>query len=189
MTTYAVLLRGINVGGKNKIPMADLESCLEDAGFSDVETYIQSGNVILRSDLGVDALGEAIERLLPTRFEADGAAVRALAIEHAAYRGIVEGVPMGFGSDPTTYRDNTVFLMGVGADEAMGQITARDGVDAVWPGDGVVYFRNSVAEASKSHLSKIVGKPIYASLTIRNWNTTTRLLALLDARESQARGG
>jgi uncharacterized protein (DUF1697 family) len=183
MTTYAVLLRGINVGGKNKVPMADLTSCLEDAGFDDVATYIQSGNVILRSDLDASALGAAIERILPARFALHSALVRVLAISHAAYRKIVAGAPDGFGEDPAAFRSNVVFLMGVDANEALGQITAREGVDEVWPGPGVLYFRNSAVDASKSHLSRIAQKPIYPSLTIRNWNTTTKLLALLDERE------
>ena len=183
MTTYAVLLRGINVGGKNKVPMAALKSCLEDAGFEDVATYIQSGNVILSSEMDAAALGSAIERILPTRFALDSAVVRVLAVSRAAYREIVANAPPGFGDDPAAYRYNVVFLMGVGADDALAQITAREGVDAVWPGPGVLYFRNSVADATKSHLSRIVQKPVYGSLTIRNWNTTTRLLDLLDARE------
>lgn len=187
MTTYAVLLRGINVGGKNRVPMAALKSCLEDegiggGGFGDVSTYIQSGNVILRSDLDASALAAEIERLLPTKFTLDSAVVRVLAIPHPAYREIVARAPDSFGDDPATFRYNTVFLMGVDTEEALGQITAREGVDAVWPGPGVVYFRNSIAEATKSHLARVVQKPIYASLTIRNWNTTTKLLALLDER-------
>jgi uncharacterized protein (DUF1697 family) len=183
MSTFAVLLRGINVGGKNKVPMAALKCCLEEEGFEDVATHIQSGNIILRSGLDASAVAARIERILPGRFALHSAVVRVLAIPHAAYREIVARAPAGFGDDPATFRYNTVFLMGVGAKEALEQITARDGVDDVWPGPGVVYFRNSIADASKSHLSRIVQRPIYPSLTIRNWNTTTKLLALLDARE------
>jgi uncharacterized protein (DUF1697 family) len=183
VTTYAVLLRGINVGGKNTVPMAALKACLEEAGLEDVATYIQSGNVILRSELDGPALGAAVEQILPATFALDSAVVRVLAVSHAAYRAVVAQAPPGFGDDPAAHRYNVVFLMGVGADDALAQITAREGVDAVWPGHGVLYFRNSIAEASKSHLSRIAGKPVYASLTIRNWNTTTKLLALLDARE------
>lgn len=50
MNIYAVLLRGINVGGKNIVPMAALRACLEGLGFSDVATYMASGNVLLVSD-------------------------------------------------------------------------------------------------------------------------------------------
>jgi len=183
MSQYAVLLRGINVGGKNPVPMVALKSCLEDDGFDDVATYIQSGNVLLRSDLAAREVEARIERLLPASFALHSAVVRVVAIEHAAYRAIVAGAPAGFGDDPSTYRCNTVFLIGVGAEEALTQITAREGVDAVWPGPGVLYFRNTVIDASKSHLSRIAQKPIYASLTIRNWNTTRKLLELLDARD------
>jgi uncharacterized protein (DUF1697 family) len=108
--------------------------------------------------------------------------VRVLAISHVAYREVVARAPDGFGENPAAFRSNVVFLMGFDVDEALGQITAREGVDEVWPGSGVLYFRNSIAEASKSHLSRIAQKPVYASLTIRNWNTTRKLLALLDAR-------
>jgi uncharacterized protein (DUF1697 family) len=183
MSTFAVLLRGINVGGKNRVPMAELRACLEDEGFDDVATYIQSGNALLRSNLDARGVGARIERILPERFALHSAVVRVVAIPRAEYRQIVAGAPAGFGDDPATFRYNTVFLMGVGADQALAQITAREGVDEVWSGPGVVYFRNSIADASKSHLRGIVQKPIYASLTIRNWNTTTKLLALLDERE------
>ena len=182
MNTYVVLLRGINVGGKNKIPMAELQACLDEAGFADVATYIQSGNVLLGSGLDSGAVAAEIERLLPTRFALDSSLVRVIALDHDAYRRVVTDAPPGFGDDPATYRYNTVFLMGVGVEEALAQITAREGVDAVWPGERVLYFRNTVADASKSHLSRISQKPVYPSLTIRNWNTTRKLLALLDAR-------
>ncbi len=182
MSTYAVLLRGINVGGKNKIPMAELQACLDEAGFADVATYIQSGNVLLASDLGADAVATQIERLLPERFTLDSSIVKVIALDHDAYRRVVADAPPGFGDDPATYRYNTVFLMGVGTGEALSQITTREGVDAVWPGERVLYFRNTIAEASRSHLSRVTQKPVYASLTIRNWNTTRKLLALLDAR-------
>ena len=61
MNTYIILLRGINVGGKNKVPMAELRKCLEELGYSNVSTYIASGNVFLQSDKGADAVKEQIE--------------------------------------------------------------------------------------------------------------------------------
>ena len=64
----------------------------------------------------------------------------------------------------------------------MQQIEVREDVDAVWQGERVLYFRNSIPNASKSRLSRITQRPIYRSITIRNWNTTTKLLALLEAR-------
>jgi uncharacterized protein (DUF1697 family) len=58
----------------------------------------------------------------------------------------------------------------------------KEGVDRIWPGQGVVYSQRLSAQRTKSRLNKIVGTPAYKSMTIRNWNTTTKLLSLLEAR-------
>jgi uncharacterized protein (DUF1697 family) len=63
MNTYVVLMRGINVGGKNKVPMADLRRCLEELGFFNVTTYIDSVNVILESDKRAAEITARIEKL------------------------------------------------------------------------------------------------------------------------------
>ncbi len=183
MKPYVILMRGINVGGKNKIPMAALKQCLEDAGFEGVTTYIQSGNVILRSPLGAEAIQIRIEALLPQHFTLDSATVKIVAYDSEAYKGIVTGAPAVFGDDSSGYRCNVLFLMNYEASEAMKQIETRGGVDEVWQGEKALYFRNSLANASKSRLSKIVGQPFYPFVTIRNWNTTRKLLELLEAHK------
>jgi uncharacterized protein (DUF1697 family) len=184
VSTYVILMRGINVGGKNKIPMAELKLRLEQLGLEGVATYIQSGNVILRSDLDAASLGAKIEDMLPAWFTLDSSIVRVLAIDSATFEEIVAQAPEDFGADSASYRYNVLFFMDSSPAEAMQQIEAREGVDTVWQGDHAVYFRNSMLNASKSRLSKIVQQPIYRSLTIRNWNTTTKLLALLEAARS-----
>ena len=80
--TYVVLLRGINVGGKNKVPMAALRGCLEELGFSDVSTYIASGNVVLRSKKGAKAVRAQVEKVLPERFDLDDELVKALVLTY-----------------------------------------------------------------------------------------------------------
>ena len=65
MTRYLVLLRGINVGGKNKVPMAALRDLLEELGHTDVRTYIASGNAILSSDRSAAAIKRQLEEALP----------------------------------------------------------------------------------------------------------------------------
>src|SRR5579864_6820145 len=64
MTRYALLLRGINVGTKNSLPMAELRSMLEKIGCTDVKTYVQSGNAVFDTKLGAAALTNAIEKAL-----------------------------------------------------------------------------------------------------------------------------
>ena len=62
MKSYLVLLRGINVGGRNTVPMAELRKVLEDAGFSNVSTYIASGNAFVDSALTAGKVAEMIMR-------------------------------------------------------------------------------------------------------------------------------
>jgi uncharacterized protein (DUF1697 family) len=69
--TYVALVRGINVGGRNTVPMAELRSALSGIGLEDVATYIQSGNVVFRSSRDAEHLALAIERGILETFELD----------------------------------------------------------------------------------------------------------------------
>lgn len=97
MTRYVVLLRGINVGGKNVVPMARLREVLEELGYTDVTTYIASGNVILRSERDPDEIKRQIEAALPTAFRLDTELVAALVLSAAQLQAVVDARPHGFG--------------------------------------------------------------------------------------------
>lgn len=181
MQRYVVLLRGINVGGKNKLPMADLRASLFDEGFTEVVTYIQSGNVLLSSSLPAKAVSETIERMLPRRFTLDSALIRVLTLTRAQLEAVIERRPAGFGDSPDVYHSDVIFLMGITAPDALRAFNPRAGVDAVWAGTGVIYSQRLSAERTRSRLNAVVASPLYRSMTIRNWNTTTRLLAMLRA--------
>jgi uncharacterized protein (DUF1697 family) len=180
MHTYLILLRGINVGGKNKIPMAELKLFLEEQGCTNVTTYIQSGNVILQSNLDAKVLNQKIEENLPKKFKLDSSIIKVLVLTKEELQQIVNKRPTGFGDQPEKYHSDAIFLIGTKAAQAMPVFSPREGVDKVWPGDGVIYSQRLSAQRSKSRLSKIVGTPAYQSMTIRNWNTTTKLLEMLE---------
>jgi uncharacterized protein (DUF1697 family) len=180
VTSYLVLLRGINVGGKNKVPMARLRTMLEELGYSDVSTYIASGNVLLRSDRSASAIKRAIEDALPRTFRLDSELIAVLVLSHAQLRAVVEHKPKGFGEQPGRFHSDAIFLIGIDAAEAMAVFDPRDGVDRVWPGDGVIYSQRLSAERTKSRLNRIMGSPAYRSMTIRSWATTKALLDLMD---------
>mgnify|MGYP001548231431 FL=1 len=181
MTTWLALLRGINVGGRNRIRMSDLAACFEEAGYTDVRTYIQSGNVIFRARGERPALTVTIERMLADAFDYDATVeLRDL----AAMRSVVEQAPPGFGSEPDVYRYDVLFLLPpLAADEVLEALTPKAGVDIAWPGPGVVYHSRLIARASQSGLTRIVAHPFYRRMTVRNWNTTSRLLALMDVAD------
>ena len=179
MTRYLVLLRGINVGGKNKVPMARLRELLEELGYTDVATYIASGNVLLGSDSPPDEVQRQIEEALPKTFRLDTDVIRVLVLTRAQLRAIVRRKPRGFGEQPDTYHSDAIFLMGIDAETAMEVFDPRPGVDRVWPGDGVIYSQRLSAERTKSRLNKAISTPLYKSMTIRSWSTTLALLELM----------
>jgi uncharacterized protein (DUF1697 family) len=179
MKTYIILLRGINVGGKNKVSMAGLKKCLEELGFSNVSTYIASGNVILESDKPADKIKAQIEKALPEKFKLDSEIINVLVLTRKQFQAVVDDKPKGFGEQPEKYHSDAIFLMGLDAVEALTVFNPREGVDKVWPGDGVIYSQRLSAQRTKSRLGKIAAAPIYKSLTIRSWSTTTKLLDIL----------
>jgi uncharacterized protein (DUF1697 family) len=63
---------------------------------------------------------------------------------------------------------------------AMKSVRTKQGVDQAYGGTGVLYFSRLISRASQSQLSRLVSQPVYQSITIRNWNTTTKLLSLLE---------
>ncbi len=182
MNTYVILIRGINVGGKNKVPMGGLKTCLEKLGFSNVSTYIASGNVILESNKRPAEIKAQIEKALPESFKLDSELVKVLVLTRDQLQAVIDNKPDGFGEQPNVYHSDTIFLMGIDAAQAMLVFDPREGVDKIWPGDGVIYSQRLSSLRTKSRLSKIVGTPAYKSMTIRNWNTTTKLLELLKNR-------
>jgi uncharacterized protein (DUF1697 family) len=179
MNTYVILIRGINVGGKNKVPMADLSICLEELGFSNVSTYIASGNVILESDKSAGKIKNQIEEALPKSLKLDSELVKVLVLSRDQLQAVVNNKPEGFGEQPGKYHSDTIFLMGIDSAQAMSVFDPREGVDRVWSGDSVIYSQRLSSLRTKSRLSKIVSTPAYQSMTIRSWNTTTKLLGLL----------
>jgi uncharacterized protein (DUF1697 family) len=179
MNTYVILLRGINVGGKNKVSMADLSKYLNELGYCNVLTYIASGNVFLQSDKRPNEIQDQIETLLPEHFALDTEVIKVLVLTRNQLQAIIDNKPKGFGEQPEKYHSDAIFLMGIDSAQALPVFNPREGVDQVWPGDGVIYSQRLSSERTKSRLGKIVGTPAYQFMTIRNWTTATKLLELL----------
>jgi uncharacterized protein (DUF1697 family) len=159
--------------------MADLKRCFEQYGFDEVATLIQSGNVLFSATGSSGELTRRIERILSETFDYRASVVLR---SRRQLRAIVDGAPPGFGSDPQRYRYDVIFLRPpLTARTAMKDVSTRDGVDAAFPGPGVLYFSRLTSRASQSRLSRIVSLPVYQDMTIRNWNTTTKLLHLLES--------
>lgn len=183
MARYALLLRGINVGGKTQVPMADLRAELEKLGFSGVRTHLNSGNALLTSDLGEAALESAIEAALEARF---GFRVAALARSREELRSALEGLPFSpeqvenaqaaAGDASSLY---LTFLSRPLTSEAQARVKAlaRPGETAV-PSDRVMYL---LLEHSIRACKLFSGmEKLDPRATTRNWNTVEKLLTLMD---------
>jgi uncharacterized protein (DUF1697 family) len=172
------LLRGINVGGRNKVPMDELRAAFEEAGHTDVTTYIQSGNVLFRTSVARRSLEIDVERMLERHL---GYPIVVVLRSHAQLRSVVANAPAAFRAKPGTYHSDAIFLRSpLTPGHVVKMVKLRDGVDQAWAGRGVVYFARLSAQRTKSRMSSIVGTPEYANMTIRSWSTTTKLLTLLD---------
>ena len=180
---YIGLLRGINVGGKNIIRMADLRAAFEDAGYTAVSSYIQSGNVLFESDKPPTTLESDIETMLENRL---GLSLVVVVRSHRQLRDVIDQAPDGFGAAPGIHHSDVIFLKApLSSRQALQAVDPRDGVDQVWPGSGVLYFSRLSERLSQSRMNRIARTSHYQNMTIRNWKTTTRLLGLLDERVVQ----
>jgi len=157
--------------------MAELRAAFEADGYDAVGTYIQSGNVLFETD-APQGLEATLERHLGLRLVV---VVRS----HRQLRDVVSEAPGQFGSLPDTYLYDVIFLKDpLSSRQALRVVHQREGVDQAWGGSGVVYFARLKARRAQSRMSRIVATPEYQRMTIRSWATTTRLLELLDARDS-----
>lgn len=170
-----VLLRGINLGPRNRIPMPELREALEGAGFGEVATYVQSGNVVLESPLSGAKLAREVEGLVAKRFELD---VPVVVRTRAQLAKVVELNPLGdVATDPRRYqvsfldgllgRDVVEKLESVAAPKERFVVTGREVY--AWHPEGV----------ARSKLSAMLaGRGLGVTATARNWTTVTKLLEL-----------
>jgi uncharacterized protein (DUF1697 family) len=168
---HVALIRGINVGGNSIIPMSKLKAAFERCGVKNVSTYIASGNVLFEASR-VPKLETRLSKVL-------GLPIRLTLRTQTDMEGIVKHAPKGFGTKPDTFRYDVWFVIPpMTAEKIVGALDPKEGVDTVLAGDGVVYATRLIARASQSRLTRVVGTPIYASVTIRSWNTTRKLAEL-----------
>jgi uncharacterized protein (DUF1697 family) len=172
-----VLLRGINLGPRNRLAMPRLREQLEAAGFEGVSTYLQSGNVVLSSDAAPARLARSVARLLAERFELDVAVIVRTRDELAQ---VVERNPLrDVAVDPKRYQVS--FLEREPDAEVVRaleqQATAGERVAAL----GRELYAWHPAGIARSKLwAKLAGPGLGVPATARNWSTVTSLLALAD---------
>jgi uncharacterized protein (DUF1697 family) len=174
---YVALLRGINVGGKSLVKMADLKACLEELGFDAVSTYIASGNVLFETGDGdVADLAATIEAAVERRFELPAAVV---VLDRKGYGRIVKAIPEPWIGDGSV-RANVAFLRrGSDAAEVVRELQPDAAIEQVKAVDGAILWATRRDALNRSVMRKLIGGPAYKELTVRSLNTTLKLHELL----------
>ena len=174
---HVALLRGINVGGNNIIPMKALAAAVTEAGYRDVSTYIASGNVLFDADPGdARALERHFETVLGKRFDYQATVVVRSRDDMAA---LVEALPRGWTKPRADTRYNVLFLRHtVDAPSIVAQLGAKPGLELVTYAPGTLFWSCKLADTNKTAMNKLSGTKLYKDVTVRNLNTTRKLASL-----------
>ena len=181
MQTIVVLLRGINVGGRNKIAMRDLQRTFADLRFVEPTTFIQSGNVVAGSRrANGPALVRTIERGLSDAF---GYQARVVVLDLAQMRTVVRQIPKDWDVDDATMRYNVIFTTGaITPKDLMKRVAPKPDIEAVKAGTYALYWSAPFVTVTKTAMIKLSAHADYGELTIRNLRSTQKLLELMRAR-------
>ncbi len=174
---YVALLRGINVGGKNKVSMKDLKTCFNKAGFPDAITYINSGNVIFTSEeKDTIKLAEKCKEIIHQEF---GFPISLALIDVDTLQEALDNVPQWWGNDPDSKHDAMFVIHPATAEEIIGEVgPIRPEYEKLYVYKQIIFWSAPLKTYSRTRWSKIVGTKAYQSITIRNANTTKKLLEL-----------
>jgi uncharacterized protein (DUF1697 family) len=176
---YVALLRGINVGGKSLVRMADLKECVEELGYDDVSTFIASGNVLFAtSERDAAELESTLEQALDRRF---GLPIAVVVRSRADLRRTVEAIPSSWiGND--RLRVNVAFLRRTLDGRRLArELQPREGVDELVATKSALIWATRRDALTRSGMQKLIGGAVYKDMTVRNLNTTLKLHELLAA--------
>lgn len=179
MKRYIALLRGVNVGGKNKIAMHELKAAVMERGFSDAVTYLNSGNLIFSHEASDEtALADMIRELIRERFDLD---IPVFVLAQEALAAVLTEAPAWWGTEDAAIYDNLIFVIPpADAAELAGRIgEPTKGLERVLICENVMFWsfdRKNYAKANwwKQTASAGIGE----NLTIRTANTLKKLAGM-----------
>jgi len=176
-TSYVALLRGINVGGNKKVDMKLLKEVFEKLGYTNVRTYINSGNVLF------DALSKpgekevaAIEKAIEKKF---GFIVPTIVRSKADIAALLKKIPAKWTND-TEQKTDVLFLWDShDSKKTLALIKTTPGVDTLLYAKGTITWHVDREHYAKSGMHKFIGTAVYKAITARNTNTVRKLAELL----------
>jgi len=170
---YIALLRGINVGGHRKVEMKRLKKVLEAMGYSNVSTYLNSGNVLFETQVHQNLIQEDVPKILLQEF---GFEIPTLIKSEEEIKSIASVIPHEWQNDQEQKTDVAYLFPEVDSEKTVDEIPAKRAyVDFIYV-KGAIIWHVMKEDYNKSQLNKLVGQKLYQKMTVRNVNTA-RFLA------------
>jgi uncharacterized protein (DUF1697 family) len=172
---YAALLRGINVGGNKKIPMAALRELMQGLGYADVVTHLQSGNAVFSSARQPRTLARAIADGISTEFAMD---VKVVIRTAAQLTDVAERSPLPDGPENPS-RFFVAFLSAAPDPAAVSEMESMSfDPDRIWISGAEAFLWCPDGAGDTKLTNSFLEKRLGVTATMRNWNTVTKLVAL-----------
>ena len=179
MKRYTALLRGINISGKNKVPMTELKKCFEALGVMEVKTCLNSGNVIFSGDeADVTALTDQVERIIQREFGLD---IPVFIIPQEELADILHHAPDWWGTENKEIYDNLIFILPPATFQGIyHEIGApKEGLEQIQEYQSVVFWSFSRKDYQKTNWwPKAARADIGSKLTIRTANTVRKIASM-----------
>jgi uncharacterized protein (DUF1697 family) len=174
---YVALLRGINVGGKNKIKMQTLKKIFEQAGMQKVKTYINSGDVVFQNEeLSPEKITQKLELSILDTFQLE---IKVLLKSLEDYHLIMDALPDSWTNDKEMRSDVLFLWEDIDHPNILVEIPFKPNIDTVDYVKGAILWSVDRKSLSKSGMSKLIGTSPYQKMTIRNVNTARKIHHLM----------
>lgn len=177
---YIVLLRGINISGKNKISMSDLKRELEKFNFSNITTYLNSGNIILESNENKQELSNSIHKIIADRFCID---IPIFTINYNELKELLDNAPNWWGTNNKEVYDNIIFIIeSFKAEDIVYELgELSDHVEKKQEYENHIFWSYDLKNYRKSNWwTKSAQLPVKDKITIRTASTIKKLLELCE---------
>ncbi|KGR77967.1 DUF1697 domain-containing protein [Ureibacillus sinduriensis] len=179
---YIALLRGINVGGKNKIDMKLLKQTFEQVGMIDVVTYINTGNIIFSyNNLSKAEISSILEEAIYNDF---GLQIKVVIRNLDDVRRIINAIPDTWKNDKEMTSDVMFLWDEIDDESVLENLVIKPNIDTVKYVPGAILWSIDKKNGTKSGKAKIIGSKIYKQVTVRNVNTARKIYELMKAQNS-----
>ncbi|MFK0523718.1 DUF1697 domain-containing protein [Paenibacillus illinoisensis] len=177
---YVALLRGINVGGNNKINMKQLKETFEQAGMHDVVTYINTGNIIFADHQERIQPNAEISKILEQAITAEfGLEIRVVVRNMEEMQTVLQALPEEWTNDEQAKSDVMFLWDEVNDVSVLDKLPLKPEVGTLIYVTGAILYSVSREDAARSGMNKLVGSSVYKYMTVRNVNTTRQIYKLM----------